>query len=331
MIDFENEIKSAVHKQLELELSDHEALLKDMGQIFVVGKNDQSKEAIKRFGVRGVIDDFSNGIGSYEGIPLVLAKSIPENSIVINCVTSICPTTVKRNLEQLPVRLLPLHLLISDQQGRKLSLPRFVRDQRTEILENFDEYCKMFETLADTESRRVLIDVLRYRLTANSDYLANSGVRTKEQYFEAFMNFDNEIFVDAGGYDGDTTEEFTKRVPNYRHVFLYEPSPANMSAAKRRLRCKRDITYKSVGVSDENGFLEFNVDEGSSSGVKAGSGQKIPVVRLDDDLKNETISFIKMDLEGWELNALKGAEDLLRAQKPKLAIAGYHSSGDLKM
>ena len=51
------------------------------------------------------------------------------------------------------------------------------------------------------------------------------------------------------------------------------------------------------------------------------------MVPLDDVLKNKKVTFVKMDIEGAEPQALRGAENIIRTQKPRLAICIYH---DLK-
>jgi hypothetical protein len=55
----------------------------------------------------------------------------------------------------------------------------------------------------------------------------------------------------------------------------------------------------------------------------------INTVKLDDALKDEPVSFIKMDVEGSESNALLGAEEIIKNLKPKLAISVYHKDDDL--
>jgi FkbM family methyltransferase len=219
--------------------------------------------------------------------------------------------------------------LISED-GEPLSLPWFVSQQREEINRNMMWWSELDGMLSDDLSRRTLADVLRFRLTADSEYMNDYTVRLRDQYFEAFMGYKNEIFVDAGGFDGDTTEEFIKRYPDYKKVYIFEPSEQNLMAAKQRLSGKRDIDFRSLGLSDTLGTLYFNACAGSASAVTQGEGDAISVVTLDGELKDEAISFIKMDLEGWEMNALRGAEEIIRKYKPKLAIAVYHAAKDFR-
>jgi FkbM family methyltransferase len=145
-------------------------------------------------------------------------------------------------------------------------------------------------------------------------------VRFDEQYFEDFLDLREEVFVDAGGFDGDTTEQFCRRVPDYRRVHFFEPSPINMARARQRLAAFPRIDFRQVGVSDVAGTLQFDPGAGSASAVSAAGTQTIEVDRLDD-LVEGPVSFLKMDLEGWELHALRGAARTIRQQRPKLAIA----------
>jgi FkbM family methyltransferase len=103
-----------------------------------------------------------------------------------------------------------------------------------------------------------------------------------------------------------------------------------MDAAKERLKSRRDVNFISLGLSESQGKLYFNADAGSASAITNRIGESISVVTLDKELENEPISFIKMDLEGWEMNALRGAETIIRNNKPKLAIAVYHSAKDFR-
>jgi FkbM family methyltransferase len=181
--------------------------------------------------------------------------------------------------------------------------------------------------MADHESRQVLREVLSFRITGRCEFTARHEVRLNEQYFEPFLACHDEVFVDAGGFDGDTAEEFCRRYPDYRRIYLVEPSPTNLARARTRLAGVRDIQYCNVAVSDVSGQMLFDAEAGSASSFHSAGGARVTVSTIDD-LIEEPVTFIKMDLEGWELRALHGSVRHLRDDRPKLAIAVYHAAND---
>jgi FkbM family methyltransferase len=170
--------------------------------------------------------------------------------------------------------------------------------------------------------------LVNFRRTGNTRHLSNYSVRLAEQYFDKIVAFHaGEVFIDCGGFDGDTTYQFIKKCDDYKRVWLFEPSEANMQKAKRRLVGIRDINYVSKGLSDAPGTVSFNSEAGSASAVSESGGNTIVVTTIDNEI-NDPVTFIKMDLEGWELKALNGSRSHIERNHPKLAIAVYHSASD---
>jgi FkbM family methyltransferase len=299
--------------------------------IYVVGKNDQSHELIKRYKVLGLIDDFAESYGLWNGVPIVKTRDLDRSSVVVNCATSISPALVKNSLLTAGFyNIISVSDLISTPK-ECLSLPWFVRQQREEYGENSAWWSELHRLLSDDISRRTLRDVLRFRLTADVAYLEDYQVRLQDQYLEDFMDYREEVFVDAGAFDGDTTEQFVNRYPDYKKVYLFEPSKKSIAAARRRLSGKRDIELRELGLSDYRGVLRFNSDSGSASAITDGPGESIMVAPLDEEMPEGEVSFIKMDLEGWETRALLGAQRIISCDKPKMAIAVYHSARDFRL
>lgn len=296
---------------------------------FVVGRNEQASGLIGRLRLDGLVDDFAAPGSAWQGLPAVSAAGLPADAVVINCSTSISPVAVEQRLRAAGIgSIVSIHELISAAAGG-IEQPAFVQDQREEWRNHEADWSDIFASLADAASRQTFLDVVRYRLTANTRFMANYAVRVKEQYFEPFLDLRGETFVDAGGFDGDTTEEFCRRCPDYRKVHLFEPSQQNMAAAKARLTAHRDIDFHPEALSDEAGSMTFNADAGSSSAVTSGPGEEVPVTTLDLAVA-EPVSVIKMDLEGWEMKALAGCARHIRDDRPKLAIAVYHAARDFR-
>ena len=82
-------------------------------------------------------------------------------------------------------------------------------------------------------------------------------------------------------------------------------------------------------MSSINGNLAFSGGHGEASTLGGAGNSHVQVVRLDDCLPNSRVGYLKLDVEGHEIEALTGAEALIRRNRPILAIAGYHRWDDL--
>ena len=87
------------------------------------------------------------------------------------------------------------------------------------------------------------------------------------------------------------------------------------------------LVAHNCGVGERNELICY--DDVVSASAIAASGTRGEIVRMDDHLRDEPVSFIKMDIEGAEMSALRGAEQLIRRDHPDLAVCVYHSISDL--
>ena len=144
----------------------------------------------------------------------------------------------------------------------------------------------------------------------------------------------HEIFVDCGGYIGDSTLELLTKGGG-KKIYFYEPNDVNMNEAKQNLNKYDNIVFRNVCVGRDNKKALFN-------GITLDSGGRIlqehdskfqetimtNIVRIDDDI-DEKITFIKMDIEGSEMDALVGAAKHIAHDRPVLAICLYHKPEDM--
>jgi FkbM family methyltransferase len=293
---------------------------------FFIGRNSESLELIKVINFAGVIDDFT-GLQLWEGVNVVKSSEVPRDCIVINCSTSISPVQVHNKLKNIGIKNLVTYgdLISSEAWGGHI--PQFVLEMRNQLETNLDEWYSLYKNLADSESQAVFLNLILYRGTANLDYMNDFEVRFQDQYFEEFMAYEKEVLVDIGGYNGDTTEIFCHKYPNYQKVHFFEPSEANMNEAKSRLSRFSNIKFHQQGVSNKEEKLYFNSTAGSCSSIQKTGEDVIQTIILDNHI-DEPVTFIKMDIEGWELNALEGCKNHIRDRQPKLAIAAYHRTSD---
>jgi len=296
---------------------------------YVIGRNAEALGLIGRLRLDGIVDDFAPAGAVWNGLPAIGMAQLPPEAAVINCSTSISPVAVEQRLADAGIQsVLSIQELAQASDGA-IAHATVVREQREDWHQFASEWADLHDTLADEASRQTLADVLRYRLTANAAFMRGYAVRTHEQYFEPFLDLRSEAFVDAGGFDGDTTEEFCRRCPDYRQVHLFEPSERNLRAAKARLAGHRDIAFHAKALSDAAGQIAFDSEAGSASAVTTGGSEMVEMTTLDAAIP-DPVSFIKMDLEGWEIKALAGSERHIRQDRPKLAIAVYHRASDFR-
>ena len=294
---------------------------------FVIGENKQAEDLARHFKISGAIFDGDAGDRmSCSGVPFIRSADVPVGSVVANCSTAISPVEVLRRMNSLGLVVANIGDIISGLKG-SIEWPWFVTQQRESVQSRFEEWWRLYKLLDDECSRETLINILAYRLTADISFMFDYKVRLKEQFMEDFMSYRNEVFVDAGGFDGDTTEEFCRNYPDYRRILFFEPSPHNMANARCRLKEFRDIVYFEIGLSDVPGKLKFNPEAGSASAV-CNDADTFIVVDALDSLVNDSVSAIKVDLEGWDLTALKGAANTIRKHRPKLAVSVYHAAND---
>lgn len=205
-----------------------------------------------------------------------------------------------------------------------------------DIRDNFSKHEKVFEFLADDKSKDIYCDILMARITKNDKYYLMGYEKSKDyqQYFalDILPSPNPEgIFVDCGGYIGDTAEKFIKYYSKeYKLIYVYEPDFQNVFRAKENLRDYHNICVRQCGVGRENGMVSFNSTGTSSSSVQQkGRGRaQIKVISLDTDIE-KPVTFIKMDIEGEESNAIAGAEKHIKYEKPICAICLYHKIQDI--
>ena len=152
------------------------------------------------------------------------------------------------------------------------------------------------------------------------------------QYFDLFVPKENETFVDCGCWDGGTAFRFAGWCGKlgYKKIWSFEPDKNSYEECKRVLSILGKCEVYPYGVSDKCGKVSF-VNNGNETARIANASDIdeqlniIDTISLDEFLKDEVVTFIKMDIEGAEYDALVGASELIRNQKPRLAISIYHN------
>lgn len=154
------------------------------------------------------------------------------------------------------------------------------------------------------------------------------------QYFdlEYLFHEKDEIFIDCGAYNGDTIVDFlTWSNAVYKKIYAFEIDSFNYKSCKETISRfgVKNIEVINKGLLNKDGFVLFQEGRGSGSHITKHGNTQVPVTTIDNYLKGEKATFIKMDIEGCELAALMGAENTIKKFHPKLAIAIYHKPNDI--
>lgn len=202
-----------------------------------------------------------------------------------------------------------------------------------EIKEHVEDFVWMFQELKDLRSKRALCNILYSWIRYSPQYLSNIKEHIFDQYFDMdLMQIEeDEVFVDVGAYHGDTALSYIQHYCHYKKIYCYEAFDKNMEICKNNLRGFSNIEYRECAVGKQNGIAYINISEDHSACTISDSDngtRGIEIVSLDEDISDK-ITFIKMDIEGSEYNALLGAKRHIRNDHPKLAVAAYHNNQDL--
>ena len=145
-----------------------------------------------------------------------------------------------------------------------------------------------------------------------------------------------DIVIDGGGYWGDTALYFAQLVGPAGRVVSYEFEPSNLQALHYNLSLNPQLAHRievvSAALWDRAGE-EVNVHPlGPGTSIRPDGEARASTDTIDALVARgdvERVDFIKLDIEGAELNALRGAEATLRRFRPRLAVAAYHKADDL--
>ena len=202
--------------------------------------------------------------------------------------------------------------------------------------ENWERVERVKSWLADEKSKTIYENLIRFTMTGDRKY--HHGLDPNQYFPSDVIRLDNnEVFIDCGGYIADTTLEFIKRSKKwggYKRIVLFEPDPLLTSIIENNISGNHDVCFIQKGVYSSTEILRFQSD-GSSGGmvikdksIESKNTVEISVTRIDDVLECKDATYIKMDLEGAEWEALHGASETILRQKPKLGICIYHSNED---
>jgi FkbM family methyltransferase len=151
-----------------------------------------------------------------------------------------------------------------------------------------------------------------------------------ELYFPDFVKpLDDEYFVDCGAADGDTMEQFLAKWENFSAITAIEPDRKNVGEIRKKYSHFHNVEICHLAVGDYTGKVAFLASGDTASHVSSEGTLWVPCTKLDAMFFRQPPTYIKMDIEGAELEALWGARQVMQEHRPVFAVCAYHSSAHL--
>lgn len=220
-----------------------------------------------------------------------------------------------------------LNKVIEENDTIQVVTPAFLGMDIDYIYNNEEKFEYTMNLLSDIFSKETFINFLTACLTLNPKYIGQSYC--DRAYFIKEINItEEEVFVDAGAFDGDTLRDFLEFTGyKYKKYYGFEPDEKNFEKLFNTSKGISNTNIYKIGLSNFKGISKFDLFEGVSSRFNENGSFEVSVDKIDNLCKDAT--FIKMDIEGAEMEALLGAETVILRNKPKLAICIYHKKEHL--
>jgi FkbM family methyltransferase len=286
----------------------------------------------------------SHKSGSVENLPVVSLNRFLENRSLRDSVTILATSLFWREIGTLlreqgidDYLVVPRWFFYPPEYNRRLS-----ETERGELKPQLDKVMSLLTHPEDRRLYRILAgDRTRFPscFDAISDF--HYGSTLNQQYFD-FIRYEKiSTMIDGGVFDGRNIPGFLKRMKKNGTIYGFEPNYKNYLHGKfqEELKGNPGVNILPLGLwsqsreirltdsRDASAVVEIDTMETGNTGLVS-----IDVVSIDDHVsthKIKKVDFIKLDIEGAELEALKGAKHTLTHHRPQLAISIYHKKEDI--
>ncbi len=217
-------------------------------------------------------------------------------------------------------------------------LPFYLQDLPSKVLDERDAILDAFELWSDDASRHEYVAQVRLRLDGDFDGLP-APVRYP-QYFppDLYTWSATERIVDGGAFDGDSIRALLSvRGDAFGHLLAIEPDPSNfqrlqqtVAALPASVRARIDVRRVALDARERTLHLEATGTAASATqSAEIAGAVTVAAAPIDRLVEGPAPTFIKLDIEGFEPEALEGARETIERHGPVVAVCVYHQQAHL--
>lgn len=213
-------------------------------------------------------------------------------------------------------------------------LPHYLIDLPHTVLEQRAAVTSVFGLFTEDRSRVEFVAQVRARLTGEVHRLNEPIVDPQYLVAEIVAQRTGESVVDGGAFDGDTLASWVAHRGAFASWTAFEPHPDNAAAFAKRVAAlpahlSARVTLYTVALGAKRGTTTFDATPSAGAAARDAGGITVPVVRLDETDLPAPPTFIKLDIEGAELDAIAGMAHTIARARPAMAVCVYHRQDHL--
>ena len=179
-------------------------------------------------------------------------------------------------------------------------------------------------------------------------FLPRFAAMSLEERFLQTLNLEGKTVYDVGGYEGVLTLFFASRVGPSGRLITFEPNPRSCARIRENVRLNGftnvDVRQLGLGARAMRASLVFPADEAARGSLVADIQDQIrheksaSAIEIDIDSLDHQIElglphpdFVKIDVEGLELDVLEGMKATIGRRRPTLHIEIHGATPRLKL
>lgn len=197
-------------------------------------------------------------------------------------------------------------------------------------VENADKIQQVYDSLADDYSRKVYANIINFKISGKIEYLSTVTTSKADIYRKIIKPTLNETYVDLGAYNGDTIKELLEFTQGrYVSIYALEPDKKNFKKLAKFIDGMPHVYAYNFAAWCVDTELPFAAKAGRQSAITAESDNMIGALSVDGILAKKPATIIKMDVEGFEREAIWGSARTIARYAPKMMVSLYHRNEDI--